>query len=211
MSRTEFATYRTETPAKPAAAPPTSIPATSAPSLYPEFDLPKFLRILLVEPDQARAEGIAMQLRDVLGDRCSREWVDDPAQAVDFMQKNAHDIYLIGDDEGAGSVANIVRAGIRAGCRGPIIVLSGNSDAQSDLAAVAAGAADYISLDDLTPGLLDRSIRHALIRHQQKALSRSEIEALTTEKTLLNLLREAHHRYVENACHDFRSPLTVIK
>ena len=152
-----------------------------------------------------------MQLRDVLGEQCSREWVDDPAQAVDFMQKNAHDIYLIGDDEGAGSVANIVRAGIRAGCRGPIIVLSGNSDAQSDLAAVAAGAAEYISLDDLTPGLLDRSIRHALIRHQEKARSRSEIEALTTEKTRLNLLREANHRFVENACHDFRSPLTVIK
>ena len=25
------------------------------------------------------------------------------------------------------------------------------------------------------------------------------------------MLRDANHRFVENACHDFRSPLTVIK
>jgi signal transduction histidine kinase len=152
-----------------------------------------------------------MQLRDIFGERCSREWVDDPAQAVEFMQKNGHDIYLLCDDGAAGSAAEIVRSSMRAGCSGPIIVLSGNFDTHSDLGAVAAGAADYISLDDLTPGLLDRSIRHALFRHQDKARARSEIEALTTERTRLNLLREANHRFVENACHDFRSPLTVIK
>lgn len=211
MSRTEFATYREETSAGPSAAPPAAIPPTRSNTLPSEIELPKFLRILLIEADQDRAEGIAMQLRDIFGERCSREWVDDPARAVEFMQKNGHDIYLLGDDGAAGSTAEMVRSSIRAGCSGPIIVLSGNSDTQSDLSAITAGAADYISLDDLTPGLLERSIRHALFRHQDKARSRSEIEALTTEKTRLNLLREANHRFVENACHDFRSPLTVIK
>lgn len=211
MSRTEFATYREETSARPAAAPPAPVPLTTSTPLPSDIELPKFLRILLVEADQDRAEGIAMQLRDIFGERCSREWVDDPAQAVEFMQKNGHDIYLLGDDGAAGSAAEMVRSSIRAGCSGPIIVLSGNSDTQSDLSAITAGAADYISLDDLTPGLLERSIRHALFRHQDKARSRSEIEALTTEKNRLNVLREANHRFVENACHDFRSPLTVIK
>ena len=75
-----------------------------------------------------------MQLRDIFGERCSREWVDDPAQAVEFMQKNGHDLYLLGDDGAAGSAAEIVRSSIRAGCSGPIIVLSGNSDTQSDVA-----------------------------------------------------------------------------
>jgi signal transduction histidine kinase len=211
MSRTEFATYRVEAPAKPAAAPPVPLPPTATNPLPSDIELPKVLRILLVEADQARAEGIAMQLRDIFGERSSREWVDDPEQAVAFMQKNAHDIYLLGDDGAAGSTAEMVRSSILAGCSGPIIVLSGNSDAQSDLSAVIAGAADTISLDDLTPGLLERSIRHSLFRHRDKARSRNEIEALTIEKTRLNLLREANHRFVENACHDFRSPLTVIK
>ena len=49
------------------------------------------------------------------------------------------------------------------------------------------------------------------MRQQAIARTREEIEALTTEKTRLNLLRDANHRFVENACHDFRSPLTVIK
>jgi signal transduction histidine kinase len=211
MSRTEFATYRTETPAKPAATPPAPIPPSVANPHPSEIDFPQLLRVLLIEPDQERAEGIALQLRDIFGERCSREWVDDPAQAVEFMKKNGHDVYLLADDGAAGSAAEIVRSSIKAGCSGPIIVLSGNSDIQSDVAAVTAGAADTISLEDLTPSLLDRSIRHALFRQQEKARARSEIESLTTEKTRLNLLREANHRFVENACHDFRSPLTVIK
>ena len=49
------------------------------------------------------------------------------------------------------------------------------------------------------------------MRQQGIVRAREEIEALTTEKTRLNLLRDANHRFVENACHDFRSPLTVIK
>jgi signal transduction histidine kinase len=210
MPQTAFSTYRTETPTNPSAAPAVSNRPAAVPVL-PDVGLPQPLRILLIEPDQERAEGIALQLRDVYGERCLREWVDDPPQAVAFMQKNAHDIYLVSDDSAAGTMPNLVRAAIKAGCDGPIIVLSGNSDAESDFSAIAAGAADYISLDDLTPGLLDRSIRHALIRQQEKARSRSEIDALLAEKSRLNLLREANHRFVENACHDFRSPLTVIK
>ena len=75
-----------------------------------------------------------------------------------------------------------------------------------------AGAADYIPLDDLTPdnvraGYPPRA--HPPAGYRSRA--REEIEALTTEKTRLNMLRDANHRFVENACHDFRSPLTVIK
>ena len=201
-----------ETLAKPVARSACSDPADVQSVPASEIELPKFLRILLVEADQDRAEGIAMQLRDVFGERCSREWVDDPAQAVEFMQKNAHDIYLARRRWCGGIRREMVRSSIGAGCGGPIIVLSGNSDTQSDVAAVAAGAADYhfARRPDSGPA---RPLHPpcALPPSGQAARARSEIEALTTEKTRLNLLREANHRFVENACHDFRSPLTVIK
>jgi signal transduction histidine kinase len=90
-------------------------------------------------------------------------------------------------------------------------VVSSSGDVDSDLRAVAAGAADYVSLTDLTADRFQRTIRHALLRQQGIVRTRQEVEALTTEKTRLNLLRDANHRFVENACHDFRSPLTVIK
>jgi len=76
---------------------------------------------------------------------------------------------------------------------------------------VDAGAADCIPRDELTPAGLERSIRHALLREHGIARARREIRHLTTEIGRLNTLRDANHRFVDNACHDFRSPLTVIK
>ena len=55
-------------------------------------------------------------------------------------------------------------------------------------------------------------MRHALLRQQAIVRTRQEIEALTNEKNRgLTSCATPNHRFVENACHDFRSPLTVIK
>lgn len=48
----------------------------------------------------------------------------------------------------------------------PIVVLSGMGDDSVAVAAVAAGAQDYLRKNDLSPGVLARTIRYALERHR---------------------------------------------
>ena len=74
-----------------------------------------------------------------------------------------------------------------------------------------AGAADCIPKDELTPGILERSIRHALLRELSIARARREIARLSEELARLNTLRDANRRFVDKACHDFRSPLMAIQ
>jgi CheY-like chemotaxis protein len=50
----------------------------------------------------------------------------------------------------------------------PVIVLTGRNDRRGD-EAVAAGAQDYLVKDDITPELLDRSIRYAVERARAQA------------------------------------------
>jgi signal transduction histidine kinase len=209
MPRAEFATFGTETK-KPVAAEMAAIAAAVAkrPASPEAEPAPKqFLRILLVEENPQAAEKISTFLQGIFGDRYARDWVADPSQTAELMRQNRHDLYLVGDGRAASDALEI----IKAGCDGPAIVLAAHPDRDADLKAVSAGASDYLPLDDLTAERFERAIRHALVRQQGIARARQEIEGLTNEKTRLNILRDANHRFVENACHDFRSPLTVIK
>jgi len=211
MPRAEFATFGAERPSRPTVASKSAAtqapPAAAGRSAPSEVQLPlnAFLRILLVEESPTTADRISDLLHEVLGDRYARDWVDDPGRAIEIMRSNQHDLYLVADGRPAELAAGVIDA-----CDGPVIVLAAHP-ADGDVRALAAGIADYIPLDELTSARLEWTMRHALLRQQAIVRTRQEIEALTNERIRLNVLRDANHRFVENACHDFRSPLTVIK
>jgi signal transduction histidine kinase len=213
MSRAEFARYDTDPLAKPAAVKP--VPAAVAP---PHQTIPtapvssnSALRILLVGNDSETVARVRTLLDAEFGDSCFCQQVSGTAHPLALMQAGGHDVYLVVEPAGAGDTADLIRSATNAGLSAPVLVLSAHADTESDLTVIGSGAADCMPLNALTAGTLARSIRHALLRQQGIAGMQREIGALTTEKTRLNLLREANHRFVENACHDFRSPLTVIK
>jgi signal transduction histidine kinase len=214
MPRGEFATFRTEVSPAPAAAREPSPPPPAADRPTPtrhQSRAQSGLRVLLVDRDAQSAATIRGLLNDAFGGRSVSDWMSDWGQGVELMQKHEHDVYLCADTAGSEDAIAFVRAGVDSHCPAPIIVLAQNADAEADLSSVDAGAADYLPKEGLTPAALERSIRHALFHQQRAVEARREIEGLTAEKTQLHLLREANHRFVENACHDFRSPLTVIK
>ena len=88
-------------------------------------------------------------------------------------RRTLHDLYLLAEDRRGGPAAAIIRSGIAPAAAGRSSCFRRNSDSDSDARAVAAGAADYLPLDDLTPSLLERSIRHALVRQQGIARARA--------------------------------------
>ncbi len=147
----------------------------------------------------------------MFGDRCRIESVNDVAAATDAVLRNQEDVCLFAESPEAGDAAEFVRSSILAGCQRPIVVLARSADADFDLRVLDAGAADCIPRDALTPANLERCIRHALLRQHTAARSQREIKRLSEEITRLNSLRDANHRFVDNVCHDLRSPLTVIK
>src|SRR5664279_5167599 len=50
----------------------------------------------------------------------------------------------------------------------PVVVLTGFSDHELGVAAVAAGAEDYLAKNEVDPALLERSVRYAIERHRTK-------------------------------------------
>jgi serine phosphatase RsbU (regulator of sigma subunit) len=120
--------------------------------------------VLLVEDD----EGDALLVRECLRDAGLADddliWCRTVADGVDALVEKPSCVLLdlgLPDAEGLSALHTVVAEVTTT----PVIVLTGRHD-RTGVEAVAAGAQDYLIKDDLTPELLDRTIRYAVQRRQ---------------------------------------------
>ena len=97
----------------------------------------------------------------------------------------------------AGSL--FVQEMIRQGCTAPIIMLTGESDRRVGMAAMAAGAADYLVKNESSAALLERSLRYALERTHLSRLR--DQAAADAERGRLRVLEEIQQNSALKAAH----------
>jgi PAS domain S-box-containing protein len=142
------------------------------------------LRVLLVmgrEDDYAMARGLLIEIPTR---RYIVDWAPTYEEGAAALRLDGHDVYLIDYRIGVRSGIDLLTEA--RGCRGPIILLTGDGDRAIDEAAMRAGAADYLEKARLDPSLLERSIRYALER------KRAEREVLESEERLRDVLDHSH-------------------
>ena len=82
------------------------------------------------------------------------------------MKRNAHDIYLVDFRLGGSDGLELIREARAEKCVGPIILLTGQGDRQTDIKAMHAGASDFITKGRIDSSQLERSIRYAIEQHR---------------------------------------------
>ena len=120
--------------------------------------------VLLVEDDEddyvitkallSRAESID----------CNLDWVSSYDDGLDAILSGEYDACLVDYRLGTRTGLDLLHAVNEEGNRTPIILLTGQGDLEIDLTAMAAGAADYLSKEEIGAPLLERSIRYAVER-----------------------------------------------
>ncbi len=133
------------------------------------------IRLLLVEDD----EDDYVLTRDLLTDsrrtRFALDWVTSFDEALEAMGKGQHDVYLVDYRLGEHDGLEVLREARAAGCLRPIILLTGQGDGDVDIAAMQAGAADYLVKGQIDSQILERSIRYSLEQNRTlEALRESE-------------------------------------
>jgi hypothetical protein len=124
-------------------------------------------------------------------------------QGIPEMKRNAHDIYLV-DFRLAGSDGlELIREARAQGCTGPIILLTGQGDRQTDLKAMHAGASDFITKGRIDSSQLERSIRYAIEQHRLRHEIERHAEALSRSNAELQ-------QFAYVASHDLQEPLRTI-
>jgi serine phosphatase RsbU (regulator of sigma subunit) len=120
--------------------------------------------VLLVEDD----EGDALLVRECLYDAGIAEsdvtWRRTVAEGIEALSEQPSCVLLdlgLPDAQGLEALHSLVAQEATT----PVIVLTGRHD-RTGVEAVAAGAQDYLVKDDITPELLDRTIKYAVQRRQ---------------------------------------------
>jgi DNA-binding NtrC family response regulator len=156
------------------------------------------IRVLIVEDD----EDDYIILRDLLlgieAGEFRLDWAATYEAGIEQMARDRHDVFLVDYVLGERNGVDLLNEAREKDCDAPMILLTGRGDREVDLAAMKAGAADYLNKDEIRAPILERSIRYAVERR------RSEKERLQKEK--LEVILEM----AGAVCHEMNQPIQVI-
>jgi DNA-binding response OmpR family regulator len=137
------------------------------------------IRLLMVEDDPDDYYLTKELFADISDHEFIVDWARDYESGLDAIKTCSHDAYLLDYRLGPKDGLELLRAALEAGCKGPLIILTGASDRDLALNALSDGAADYLVKGSFDAVGLERTIRYA-IRHARYA---EELEEKVRERT----------------------------
>jgi len=173
-------------------------------------------RVLLVN----REEADYLLAGDMLSEaRCAcfhLDWCDSYASGLERLSAGAsgsagpYDAALVDFNLDPYNGIDLISAATAGGCAIPLLLVTAEERYEIDIQAMQAGAADYLNRSELTPALLERSIRYAIERKQGErrlieanaALSESERRLrISLENTLVSVFtqdQDLRYTWIEN-------------
>lgn len=162
----------------------------------------KVTRLLLVEDDEDDYILTCDYLEQLGSHTFDVEWLSCPEQAISVLSENKHDICLLDYRLGASDGLEVLKRAVDNGFRGPIIMLTGQSDEALDSAALDAGAVDYLVKSEMNSSRFARAIRYALARR--------DVEDERVERLKAEAENRSKDRFLAHLSHELRTPLSSI-
>jgi diguanylate cyclase (GGDEF)-like protein/PAS domain S-box-containing protein len=120
------------------------------------------VKVLLVDDDEDEFIVTRDLLSDINRTAYKLDWVSDYDKALPRILSEAYDVCLIDYRLGARTGLELIREAIVLGCQSPLILLTGQGNREIDIAAMEAGAADYLIKGQFSASELERSIRYSI-------------------------------------------------
>ncbi|MEI7729432.1 MAG: response regulator [Verrucomicrobiota bacterium] len=137
---------------------------------------PISIRILLIDDDEDDYLITRDLLQEVERERFNVRWIRTGTEGLEVLRREEVDLCLCDYRLGATNGLDLLRTARSEGIRIPIILLTGQGDREVDMAAMQAGASDYLVKSGLDAAQLERAIRYSLQWHRAaEALRQSEL------------------------------------
>src|SRR6185437_9879693 len=116
--------------------------------------------VLLVDDDEDDFVLTRQLLREIDPVAFQIDWAPDFEDALGRLARGGYDVCLVDYRMGAHDGVDFIIQAHARGTATPIILLTGQGDREIDVAAMNAGAADFLNKTQLTASLLERAIRY---------------------------------------------------
>jgi diguanylate cyclase (GGDEF)-like protein len=148
-------------------------------------------RVLLVDDDEDMAVLVHALL---VGDGIDVEWASDHDAAIEAIRDDRYAALLIDYNLGSTDGVRLMHELQIRGYDAPMLLLTGSDDPSVDAAAMRAGAANFLSKNELSGPALSRAIRYARERHVDLARARLMANSMRHEASTDPLTRLGNRR-----------------
>jgi len=154
-------------------------------------------KILLIDDDRLQYRLTQDQFNRFHGEKFDLEWAATYEEGLARLLSGAHAACLLDFQLGERNGLELIRAAVGAGCHTPIVFLTSETAERVDIAAMNAGALDYLVKGEMTPQTLERSLRYAV----KQAETLGALRRLATHDPLTGLLnRREFDRILAEEC-----------
>ncbi|PSB04836.1 hybrid sensor histidine kinase/response regulator [Merismopedia glauca] len=148
------------------------------------------IEILIITPSHSDYLGLQNLLLQIETNIFEVSWIDNFESGLVALDNHSPDVCLVSYDLGKYNGLQLLRIALKQGCKSPIILLTEYRDRAIDVAAIKAGAADYLDRNQLDSQLLERSIRYGIERKkvEQKIQEQAALLDVATDAILVRSL-----------------------
>ncbi len=142
-------------------------------------------KVLLIEDDEDDYLITRDLLSDIKDGRFDLKWTPTFEMGQLALEDEEFEVCLVDYHVGERSGLELIQEARGAGCLVPMILLTGVGHRDIDIAAMRAGAADFLEKGQLTPVLLERAIRYAISQseNRQALIEKSALLRTTLDNT----------------------------
>src|SRR3954464_1320530 len=155
--------------------------------------------ILLIDDDRLQFRLTQAQFKSFRGEQYDLEWASDFDDGLEKLMSGVHAACLLDFQLGDRDGLQLIREAVARGCRTPIVFLTAETAHRIDVEAMNAGALDYLVKGEITPRMIERSLRYALklgetLEALRELATRDQLTGLLNRREFERVLVEEEER-----------------
>ena len=156
-------------------------------------------KILLIDDDRMQFRLLQAHFKNFQGEHYVLEWAATYEEGLEKLLHGTHVACLLDYQLGVRNGLELIREAVAQGCRTPIVFLTAESAERVDVAAMNAGALDYLVKGEITPRMIERSLRYALklgetLEALRRMATRDQLTGLLNRREFERILTEEDER-----------------